>query len=164
MRHLWPTIVAIKNKAGSKVANHLFTQQQFNVQPWYPAANLGSPIISKIQNQVAKALNEQDYLPSYIIIALDKDMVEDTNFGGFGCKTIFENDLSWLCDKINEDIELRRQDLINKRPGAVTSEDWPKIIWISMVVQPYITNTNRGFVFAQCGTFNATLLAITKKY
>ena len=38
------------------------------------------------------------------------------------------------------------------------------MIWVMMTTRPFIKNTDKGFVFAQCTTFNKILHATARKY
>ena len=40
----------------------------------------------------------------------------------------------------------------------------PRLIWIKMPVRPFIKHTAKGYVFAQCGTFNKILEQTTSQY
>ena len=43
------------------------------------------------------------------------------------------------------------------------STNEPVICWMKMITRPFIQNTDKGFVFAQCNTFNAILSSIVTK-
>ena len=120
-------------------------------------------IPARIVNEVIKALNEEWYLPRFIIIMPDKDLIEEVNFGGFGCKIVFEVILSWMAKEINNALEMRRDDLRYKRAGSVDPDVSTSVVWIEMPTRPFI-KTDRGFGFAQRHTFNKTLKTITDKF
>ena len=61
-------------------------------------------------------------------------------------------------------IEIRVDDLKNKRSGSILTEDEPRICWVPMMTRPYIANTSKGFVFAQCNTFNLMLNSTLKHF
>ena len=165
MRTLWPTILATKNRSAKNKSNHRpYLVEFFNVIPGFPSANSCKSTSARIANQVTELLNENDWLPKYIVIMPDKNIIEYVKFGGFGCKVIFENTLEWISKAIEEDVELRCEDLKFKNPGACLHDDQPIILWVKMPSCPYIRNTNKGYVFAQCTTFNKIMEVTVKRF
>ena len=98
-------------------------------------------------------------LPKYIIILPDKDIIEAAQQSGFRCKVLFHYMINWLVRNIDEETQDRKEKLKKKRLGAVLCESDPKIIWVKMVVRPFIKNAEKSYIFAQCNTFNAILEA-----
>ena len=76
---------------------------------------------------------------------------------------IFEKTLEWLAKSINSSIEIRKEDLKGIRGGAIRA-NYPQLIWVKMPVRPFIKNTNKGYVFAQCHTFNNILVNTIAKF
>ena len=82
-------------------------------------------------------------MPKYIIFLLDKDLIEAVQFGSFGCKTIFEQTLNWLASNMEQVLKIRKDDLKSKRAGSLLEEDQPKIVWVKMVIRPFIKGTKK---------------------
>ena len=107
-------------------------------------------------------LNSEDYLPKYIIMLPDKNIIKDVHFGGFGCKVIFKKLLTWSCKAIETVLDIRKADLKSRRAGAILVDYEPMLLWTKMVPRPFI-KTDDGFIFAQCNTFNAVLESVVSK-
>ena len=110
-----------------------------------------------------QGLNENDLLPQLILILPDKEIIEACHFGGFGCKTVFEATLTWLAKAIEQTIQLHRYDLKTRLCGAISSEKEPIVCWVPTITRPYIKNTDKGFVFVQCTTYNTILKQVVAR-
>ena len=119
--------------------------------------------MGRILNELIDALNSGLKLPKYIIVLLDKDLIESAHYGGFGCKIIFSKTIEWLANNIKIVIETRKEDIKGKNPGAMIPGH-PTIIWVNMLTRPFIHNTKRGYVFTRCGTFNRILESTVRKF
>ena len=117
---------------------------------------MGKSLLATILNEIIDGINEANHLPKYILILLDKDLIEFIQFGGFGYKIIFEKTIDWLSREIENAIATRKEDLKLVRAGAFEPGE-PQIIWVKMLVRPFIKATNRGYIFAQCHTFNGIM-------
>ena len=106
VKQLWQTAVSSKAKsvAGGHSPPYLF--DFFNLTPVYKLVS-SSSLLSHIHNKLVSELNKDDYLPRYIIIVLDKDLIEAVHFGSFGCKVIFEKTIDWLAKNLENTIETR---------------------------------------------------------
>ena len=165
MRDLWPNFTASKTKAITNNATKPYLFNFFNVVPLYPGCgDSNKSVLGRIHNQLVNGLNNNDWLPKYIIILPDHDMIEEARFGGFGCKTVFEHSINWLTKAVQDEIDLRRKDISKKKPGALPPADEPVTIWIPMLICPFIHHTTKGYVFAQSHTFNEVLKGIVSKF
>ena len=166
LRSIWPTMLATKNKAIANKTQKPFLFNNFNILPCYsPVATMTKSILARLINEFINTLGENRPMLKYLLFLPDKDIIEAVHHGGFGCKFIFEKILTWMMANIEEALEVRKEDLNTKRAGALfQSEFYPKIIWTLMPGRPYITNTNKGYVFAQRNTFNAVLTSVTNKF
>ena len=93
--------------------------------------------LAHMVNAFAKSLNEYDdkkppHLPRYILIIMDKDLIENAQVYDFGVSHTFEDLMKWLLINFNNMIEIRK-DLIKKRPSAVSSSSEPRLIWVQMI-------------------------------
>ena len=114
LRQLWPTIVSSKTKSRD-YPDKPFLLQQYNIKSWYSSGtSLTRMLEARVYNQLVNAINEEDYLPHYLIIMLDKDLIEDIHFEGFGCRVLFQDSLYWLASEIQAAFNLRKNDLRGK--------------------------------------------------
>ena len=166
MKSLWPTALASKNKAVIDKAEKPFLFEYFNVFSLHTSGiNKCKSILSRIFNEFAEALNDKEKnLPKYILIIPDKDIIEAAQQSSFGCKVLFNYMINWLASNIFEEIENRKEKLMKKRIGTVLCASDPKIVWVKMVIRPFIKNTDKGYVFAQSKTYNAILEAVLSNF
>ena len=166
MKELWPVILASKAKAmvDKKPLPYLFNH--YNLIPCYPTGmNLARSAICRMLNEFIANINEKDFLPRYVIIIPGKDIIESSRQAGFGCKVVFKKTLFWLMQQMETVLSLRKEDIKGKKQGALfAAEYFPKIVWMTMSIRPFIKNTDKGFVFAQCKTFNLILKAMVPKF
>ena len=166
MKSLWPAILASKSKAivDHKPQPYLF--QFYNILPMYSTQILSArSAVSRIFNNFVGGPNENSFLPKFIIILPDKDIIESSHHAGFGCRKVFEKTINWLLSKIDTELELRKEDLKGKRPGSLwMAEKYPQVVWVTMGIRPFIRQTDKGFVFAQYKTFNAVLENLVPRF
>ena len=144
MRSLWPTFAATRAKAVAANTTKPYLFDFFNVIPLYPGVgDANKSLIGRIHNELVNGLDDHDWLPSYLVVLPDKNIIEAAKFGGFGCKVVFEKMVTWLVNAINDSINLRRDDIIKKKPGPAPQPNEPLIIWIPMLVRPYINTLQR---------------------
>ena len=93
---------------------------------------------ARVVNSLVKGINESTppHLPRYVVILLDKDFIENIRIFDYGVSEAFETMLKWLLININNMIEVRKSDLIAKRPGTVSTSSKPRLIWVQMLKQP----------------------------
>ena len=124
-------------------------------------------VLTRILNAIIEGFNRCVKLPRYIFIILDKNLIEAAVFYkyDYGVKKMLERWMRWLSRTLDRYIETRKQDLISKRPGAVSAHE-PKIIWIKMIDRPHVQRGDPRFkVYSQRNKFNDLLdeLATNKR-
>ena len=170
LRDLWPTLIATKSKAIIDRTRKPYIFDYYNVTQCYPGIGAGCShsTIARMVNEFTKAINDHKNkpLPKYIIMLPDKDIISAVHFGGFGYKVIFEKVIHWMGKVIDNTTQLRKHDLQFKCAGAMHLGDTsvPIIIWVKMIVRPFIKHTDKGYMFAQCKTFNNTSDKILCQY
>ena len=65
--------------------------------------------------------------------------------------------LHYLIMQIDLMIERRKQDLLVKKPGALMSDEFPKIVWVRMLKCPKLNLTNNKAIYQLRSKFNAIL-------
>ena len=93
--------------------------------------------LARVFNRLVKQLNEEPFiLPRYIIITLDKDLIQSADLFDYGVSRIIEDTLKWLLININMVIEMRKEDLAGKHAGAVSTTSEPRLVWVGMIRHP----------------------------
>ena len=114
-------------------------------------------ILTRVNNALIDELNNEEHnyhLPKFIIITLDKDVIESAKVFDYGVSRTPEDTLKWLLIKINPAIEERKENLLKLRLGSVTSVTEPRLIWVTMVTRPTCENKK---TFALTRKFNEIL-------
>ena len=163
LREMWTTIIGTKNKAKLKNSLPPYIFDKYNVLPLYAvSSSLNKSCLGRMYNQFIDGLNENPWLPRYVIFLLDKDIIEVAHHNGFGCKQVFAKILTWFGLHIESAFEVRKDDLCGKRSGAFLQD--ATIIWVKMVARPYIRSAEKTFVFAQYNTFNSVLQSVMHRF
>ena len=116
---IWPTVIATKNKAHSQNSPLPYLFEKYNILPIYPkSSSLNRSVLGRIYNEFIEGLNQNDWLPKYIFVLPDKDLVEASQHYGFGCKIVFSKILTWMANNMEATIETRIDDLTGKRSWA----------------------------------------------
>ena len=101
-------------------------------------------------------------MPKYVVFLPDKDIIEAAHHYGFGCKQVFSKILTWFGSHIETALEVCKDDLCGKRPGAFLQD--ATIIWVKMIARPFIHTAEKAFIFAQCNTFNSVLQSVMHRF
>ena len=95
---------------------------------------------------------------------LDREILECADHNNFSIQRIITDLLDWLARNVDKVIDLRKEDVRLKRPGAISSSGEPRLIWTKMVPRPIIQDTTKGFLFAQCRKLNEAIDETIPKY
>ena len=131
------------NQAVNKHKPRPYTAENYNVIPLYAhqLKNMDNFLARVINSFVEKLNDNLDYhLPRYLVVMLDKDLIEAAKVYDYGVSRTLEDTLKWLLININQCIELRKSDLTKKRMGTVSSKSEPRILWVAMVPRPVSAN------------------------
>ena len=126
----------------------LYLYSQFNVQGF-----VSNPLTkikeapARLVNSLIHALNEKpvqdregryvgaaQFLPRFIIIIVDWDIVKHIGHFKFGMSIMIEKVLKWIITNMECAIMTRKEDLLRVKLGAIVSSE-PKIIWVKMLDQ-----------------------------
>ena len=125
------------NQVANKGTARLYIAEHYNVEAIYARQLLDlDAFLARVNNALIDKLNEEYYLPQYILIMLDKDMITASKVYDYGVTRTLEDNLIWLLININHNVELHKDDLKKKRAGAIVSETEPRLIWIPMITRP----------------------------
>ena len=106
--------------------------QCFNIYAWY-GGNSGKNSVAHILNAFINALNNRAFLPKYILFVIEDDIIQDTKPFDHGITHMLEKQLSWLLKQVNKYITRCRDDLHDKKLGALSSNFEPRVIWLKMI-------------------------------
>ena len=118
-------------------------------------SSLATRGLNRILYPFTDALNSRFKLPRFIIIAPDKDMI--TNIPTFKSSLTMGEGLSCIISTMSQLLQRRRQDLGDKRPGALAPDDHPSIVWIRMLKRPFIEGSEASKTFSLRTKFNNAL-------
>ena len=108
----------------------------YNVSTFTSSDKKGSrnPMV-KIVNGFIDAINKYQCMPRYLIFVIDWDFVKFIDFYEYGVSKMIGTMLEWLIENLNNEITWKKNNMKEKRPGAVTSLE-PKIIFVKMIDRP----------------------------
>ena len=157
LREAFGSFQAMNSEAKIKKKPPPYIFDYFNVIPLYQRAlRQISSMEARMENALVSMLNVKDHLPTYLLIIPDKDLLRSYSFFAFGISKIIQRCLSHMMNDIKKDLRTRREDLMQKRPGAVSER--VKVIWVKVVNRPYIRVPNpKQNIFTQIAKFNFIL-------
>ena len=119
---------------------------------------------TRIYNSFVEGLNNNEKLPKYILIILDKDMIEAIKNLDFGIKLSMERAVCWLIEHLDQAIYWRKGDIHSKKPGALTGAGEPRLIFTSVLQCPRNTECRKHKVFRLVRKVNAVLESVILKH
>ena len=110
LREIYPTFQAMETQAVQSKKSPPYAFEYFKVFPFY-SSNLqySRNVLTRIQNAIVEAFNRRERLPQYMIIIMDKDIVEAAEHFTFGVKKIFDRWHKWLETTIQRFIAIRKE-------------------------------------------------------
>ena len=114
-----------------------YLEQFYNIQGFFKKSlNVYGNSTACILNSIIEALNEDDRLPRFLIIALDKDILSDFHRFDHGISKNIEAVINWLTCQIEIAVRRKNSQIAEKKPGAIGTESDPTVIYINMIQQP----------------------------
>ena len=124
----------IRNDGVDAARTQPYIYQHFNVVLYFTsAASRVHSLMARIVNAAIEGLNSKERLPKYLLIILDKDLLQELNYFEFGLTEALEECLFWLVKQFDKVFEIHRDDLRRKKPGALSTATEPWIIWLAML-------------------------------
>ena len=102
---------------------------------------------TRIYNTIVEAMNNYERLPKYILILLDKDLIESLKTCDYGAKITMEGAVIWLIERLDKTLYWRKEDIRNKKPGALTGPGEPRLIFVAIVDRPRNTDPRKHEVY-----------------
>ena len=97
-----------------------------------PLSNIRSSA-ARVLNSLAFKLNSETYLPKYVIMIPDRNIVDHLKYTNWGMSTLIKKITKWLVNQVDRSIGARHEELKNKNPGAIDS---CTIVWVAMIKRP----------------------------
>ena len=121
--------------------------------------------IARMVNATIKALNLQVRLPRFLVLAPDKDIVDDIDQFDEETPDLIRANLNWLIRQINMVVTRRKTELADKKPGAIYSSD-PKVIYIKMTRCPmqFKDGSRMDKIISTRSTFNKILCELLAEH
>ena len=109
-----------------------YIDELYNIQ-CFENKKVGTYTIGQLVNSLIEAINSQRRLLKYLLVIIDKDVINDIDdLTQPAADTITRELVQWMVRQINTAVCRRRLDLLEKKPGAVMGQA-TKIINICMI-------------------------------
>ena len=92
-----------------------------------------------------------------MLIVIDKDWLETSGLVEFRAGDVAKTAINWWIKELNKFVEVRKDHLYNKKPGALASTSEPRFIWVTMVKRPIVCNDKLASIFSLTRKFNTAL-------
>ena len=99
--------------------------------------NFGNNSLLRINNAFIEGLNHRDHLPTYVLIILDRDLIDMINRFDYGITTELERCIKWIAIQMERSVSARKDQMWNVKPGSVALTE-VKFIWVEMFDRPVI--------------------------
>ena len=164
LQDVFATMQTMKSTAAMDKQSPPYVYEQYNVFVFFTAQTSHQiNFLARVQNAMMEAFNRRFHLPRYIVIMLDKDLIEVVNYFKYGESMILDKAIQWLSKELDRTIESRSEDLMQKKPGAAYSNT--KTVWTKMIPRKnmqQVSATERKILAAK-PKFNAILDDIAHK-
>ena len=156
------SLQGLKSEASIRCKDPPYLYKFCNLSAYYqnPLSDVETAI-GRIHNSLVEALNNHIYLPKYVIIIPDKDILESITkyIWSFGVTDYIEEHLTWLLTNISKCLLARRDDLKFKNPGSITA-DLTRVIWVPMLKCPITDDRKLQCTWQLRGKYNSMLYKI----
>ena len=132
------TLFEMRTTALRKKKQPPYIYHMYNVFAYVPSRNIGAKrSIACIFHALVEGLNNRIRLPRFLLVIIDRDIIEDINLFDYGVSSAIFKEFEWLIRNINIQVKRRRTELLDAKPGAVYGND-PRIIFVTMIRRPMI--------------------------
>ena len=137
---VYPELQEIRAKAVADHEPQPYLYDHYNPSAWYLSqVSTLKPMVVYFCNAFIKAMNEEKLLHKYVIMIMDKDVLNLLPTYKFGVKQVLRKELAWLIRQITRNLESRHDNLNTVRTGSLLPE-YTKIFWVKMLAQPMSHN------------------------
>ena len=163
LQEMFATLQTMKTSVPSNSKNIPYLYEQYNVFFFFTTqASKQTNFLARIQNAIAEAFNCRTHLPRYILMILDKDLIEAVSYFDYGETRVLGDTTNWIAKELEHSIESRIEDLLSKKPGAVHNNT--RIIWVKMIPRKGIQDisSHERKILAAKPKFNAALNSVSE--
>ena len=132
-------------------------KDNFEVQPYCSSkySDSNNNTLSRLVNSFIQAMNSKYYLPEYVIIFMDNDLIEHLQFKKFNLASLLGPWIKYLSQVIAESLQKRRQDL----PARAKLKEITQIYWVEVVGHNNFDYADQQVreIFSQCIEVNCQL-------
>ena len=114
--------------AANKPANIHYLFKYFNVSTHHNTSGI-SNVVNRFLNAFVEPLNTRAKLAKYIVIVPDVDIVSKFSEEN-GQSIMMGAVLHKIIKQMDTCIQCRRTDLLDKKPGTLIDDEYPKLIWV----------------------------------
>ena len=114
-------------------------------------------LMARVINSIIEGLNSKERLPKYVLILLDKDLIESLDYFVFGISEALDDCVSWLVKQVNKLFEIRCEDLCSKKPGALSTATERRVIWLAMLHRNLVADNRMKQIYNKKSKFNRAL-------
>ena len=115
-------------------AQKFYLKKYYNVAGFFDTTGIIKEGLARVVNAMIEGVNTKHKLPRFMVVILDKDVIEDLNFFEFGSYKALAEVTNWLTIQISIVIQRKKLELNAKKLGVVYSGD-PKVIYVQMLRQ-----------------------------
>ena len=122
--------------------NPPFLYQMFNIFYFFSSQLIsGRNALLHNFNAFAEGLNRRTYLPKYVLVLLNQDILKMVDYDLPGLTKQPAHCVNWLATQLNREIESKKEKMFKKRHGSLHKSDVePMLIWVELFDQPYTRN------------------------
>ena len=122
----------------ARVRNRLppYLFEYYNVHGyWKTPSSVTKNILGRLRSAFQEALNTRRHLPCFLLVILDKDLIEDIGLYDYSASKEIYECVEYIVQQLDVMINRRKKELTAIKPGALYSSD-PKIILVTMLRHP----------------------------
>ena len=115
-----------------KSTSEFYTKENYEITAFCSSkyADKNTNALSRLQIALANTLNKKIYLPQYVVVILDDDLIQYLKYKKFGVSTMYGTWIEWLANEFNTLVDTRRQQLPLKSKKEGRTE--PQFYWMSL--------------------------------
>ena len=97
----------------------LYIYAYYNVVLHFPGvSNRVKSLMARIINAMIKGLNSKEKLPKYLVVFIDKDLIEALDYFEYGITEALDECMLWMVKQTSRLFEIRHEDIRLKKPGV----------------------------------------------
>ena len=118
-----------EDKKRAKVKPYLL--EYYNIKK-FTRADPNDLVVTRVFNSLVDAINERKRFPRFLIVILDKDVINNADVFDDNILDFIRDSVNWLVKQIALFLKRKKIDILAKRPGAIYGDD-PTVIFVRMI-------------------------------